>query len=129
MVEFDNNPQGQCAKEIITWLLKHEWWIDTTVYVNGKMYSCCDAQGHYHYDNIWDTVFVEENIDPNDYLEYNGDFLSMSFEGPLYDVLNLNYSFGIKTCDKYIEEFNNILNKYNKYYELGNAWNLSLYDK
>lgn len=112
---------GRCAKEIISWMLKHELWIDSEIYCDGKRFTCYDGN-HYKYDNTWDCVFVEENKAPRDYFDYVGDFLSMSFEGPLYRVFN---DWGNQ---KLVGQFNNIIQKYGKYYELGNAWNLSLFD-
>lgn len=44
----------------------------------------------------------------------------MSFEGPLYDVLN--YEFGSLAAG-----LDAIFEKYGVYYELGNAWNLTLH--
>ncbi len=115
----------KCAREIIDWCIKNGLWIDTFIYVNGKRFGCTDGK-HYHYDNNWDCVFVEDNMNPKDYFEYAGDFLSMSFEGPLYNVVNENW------CNKHYEklekEFSKICEKYGKYYELGNAWNCSLYN-
>lgn len=115
----------KCALDIIKWLIKHEMWIDTFIYVNGKRYGCWDGE-HYHYENTWEDVYVEDNMDPNKYFEYNGDFLSMSFEGPLYEVINEAWSS--KHYEKLEQEFSAICEKYNKYYELGNAWNCSLFD-
>ena len=123
--DFNKNDAGMCAKDIIDFLIKHKLWIDTFVYVNGKRYGCYDGKD-YHYDNNWDCVFVEDDMNPRDYFDYAGDFLSMSFECGLYDVLN--YGFEFKSYAKMEEELNSICLKYNKYYELGNAWNLSLYD-
>lgn len=123
-VEFKTKSE-RCAFEIITWLLRHEMWIDTCIYANGKRFTCYDGE-HYQYGNTWDCVFVEENKNPKDYIEYCGDFLTMSFEGPLYEILNDYYP--IKLCDKYRDELNEICKKYNKYWELGYAWSLSLYD-
>ena len=48
----------------------------------------------------------------------------MSFEGPLYDVLNAYVPGWVKKED----EFRKLFEKYGFYYELGNAWNLSAYE-
>ena len=123
--EFKTNAE-KCAKEIISFLIRHKLWLDTNIYVNGKRYSCYDGE-HYQYDNTWDCVFREDDIDPKKYIEYSSDFLTMSFEGPFYDVINY-YFPSAKYCDKLMEEFNNICKKYNKYYEQGYAWSLALYN-
>jgi hypothetical protein len=72
----------------------------------------------YNYIPKWETT---EDVNPHDYFEYCAydHILSMSFEGPLHDVLN--YTFGRKE-----EEFSAIFNKWGLYYEFGNSWNLSI---
>jgi hypothetical protein len=100
-------------------------WQDTSVYVNGKRYGCYDGE-HYRYDNTWDCVFREDNMDPKDYVEYTSDFLTMTFEGPFYDVIN--YNIFPAYCRKLMDEFNDIISKYRKYYELGYNWSLALHD-
>ena len=98
------------AKEILDWLEEKELWIDVRVYYNGKVV--------YEKDKV-------ERADPRDYFEFVGDILSMSFEGGLYDVFN-----GTSTRAYNLqEEFNEILKGYGVYYELGNAWNLTLYEE
>ena len=122
--EFKSRAE-KCAFEIICFLLRHEMWIDTCIYANGKRFTCYDGE-HYRYGNTWDCVFVEEDKNPKDYVEYTGDFLTMTFEGPLYEVIN--YCYPAKYCDKYIDELRDICKKYKKYYELGYSWSLSLFD-
>jgi hypothetical protein len=124
VTEFNTDAE-KCAKEIISFLMKHHMWIDTSIYVNGKRYGCYDGE-HYQYDNTWDCVFREDNMDPKDYVEYTSDFLTMTFEGPFYDAINYNIS--AKYSDKIMKEFDKIISKYNKYYELGYAWSLALYN-
>lgn len=113
----------QLAVEIRDWLIDHEMWQDVRIYFNGKCFSTDDGNRHYAY-NDRNNLFVLENIDPRDYFEYVSpdDILSMSFEGPLYELLN----DGIYTVSIYDdEEFLAIFKKYGCYYELGNSWNLS----
>jgi hypothetical protein len=116
------NKQGKLAKDIIDWLLKKEIFDDTFIYVNGKRYGTYDGEGHYNYGtSSWDKVYVEDNKDPKDYFEYAGKILSMSFEGPLYDLLNYGFEWNSHAED----ELRNIFHKYGYYFELGNAWNLT----
>ena len=116
------NKQGKLAKEIIDWLLKKELFDDTFIYVNGKRYGTYDGEGHYNYGtNSWDNVYVEDDKDPKNYFEYAGKILSMSFEGPLYDLLNYGFEWNSHAED----ELREIFHKYGYYFELGNAWNLT----
>ena len=124
-VEEFKTKAERCAFEIINFLIRHQMWIDTNIYVNGKRYSCHDGE-HYKYDNTWDCVFREDNMDPKKYVEYTSDFLTMTFEGPFYDAINYNIS--ARYSDKIMAEFDDICKKYGKYHELGYSWSLALYD-
>lgn len=116
------NKQGKLAKDIINFLLKHEIFDDTFIYVNGKRYGTYDGEGHYNYGtNSWDKVYAEDDKDPRKYFEYAGKILSMSFEGPLYDILNYSFELG----GNLEEEFYKIFEKHGYYFELGNSWNLT----
>lgn len=101
------------AAEIINYCKNHEFG-DTIVYYNSKR-TLIDLNGNTQ----------TENADVHDYLKYCGDILSVSFEGDMYDIFN--YNFG-DWCQQYIDEFNSIIGKYGLYYEMGNNWNLSLYE-
>lgn len=109
------------AKEVRTYLLENELWEDVRIYFNGKAFATDDGNGHYAYNDP-NTLFEIEDIDPRDYIDYCGDILTMSFEGVLYDVLN--YSLGCLESG-----LSDIFDRYGCYYELGNAWNLTLYQK
>lgn len=109
----------QLAYDVLKYLTKYHLDSDVCIYFNNKRIS-------HKYD--WRApegtppkLIVEENMNPLDYFEYvNYDhILSMSFEGPLYD--SLNYS-GYKT-----DGLRELFEKYGVYWELGNAWNLSVY--
>lgn len=124
-VEEFKTKAERCAFEIINFLIRHDLWQDTCVYVEGKRYTCYDGE-HYRYDNTWDCVFREDGKNVEDYVEYNSNFLTMTFEGPFYAVVN--YNTPTKYCDKLLSEFDDILKRYGKYYELGYAWSLALYN-
>mgnify|MGYP007061822472 CR=1 FL=1 len=108
------------AYEIRNFLLKHDLWMDVTIYFNGKAISTDDRCGHYAYNDPT-KLFVLENQDPKRFFEYAGGIISMSFEGGLYEVMNY--------CSrpKVLNAFEKLLAKYGLHYELGNAWNLSVY--
>jgi len=96
------------ALDIRKYLKEEDLWYDTRIYFN-SMCFCSNTEGG-----------IIEDINPKDYFEYaNPKTLSMSFEGPLYEVIN--YGDGG-------EGIRNILEKYGYYFELGNAWNLSIYE-
>ena len=112
---------GKCAKETLKYLVKHWAEEDTLIYVNGYRISYVGRDWEKEHEKFdWNKIRVEEDKDPKDYFEWAGKFMSMSFEGPLYD--SINYGSG-----KREEELQEIFNKYGYYFELGNAWNLSLY--
>lgn len=116
------------AKDIIQWLIDNELWGDINIYVNGRRYSNHSTDDHYYYGQTWDDVFVEENVEPWDCLEYaaHNHILSMSFEGALCHILNYYYD-NIKYCDEMIAEFDKVFEKHGMYYEFGHHWNLTVY--
>lgn len=101
------------AFEIIDFLKQKDMARSTRVYWNGRCYD-------------GDNDSFIENIDPKDYFEFVGPYLSMSFEGDLYDVINYAYESGYEILE---QKFSAIFDKYGFYYELGDAWNLSAYEK
>ena len=111
----------ELAQEIMEFLERTGMMSSVSIYYNGKVvransdYSVKDDDFTYS----WKTT---ENVDPHDYFEWAAydHILSMSFEGPLYEVLN--YTFG-----KMEERFREIFDKYGLYFEFGNAWNLTAY--
>lgn len=96
------------ANEIMKFLKKENMLSGTCIYYNNK--------------RINDGKLEDDEFDPHDYFEYAAysHILSMSFDGEFYEMMN--YSGGTK-----LSKFNKILDKYGVYYELGNAWNLTLY--
>lgn len=112
------------AYEIREFLIKHELWQDVRIYFNGKALATDDGNGNFGYNDP-DKLFILEDQDPRKYFEYVSDYLSMSFEGPLYDVLNCYAPF--EYCNKIHEQFSKIIGKYGLYYEQGHAWSLTLY--
>jgi hypothetical protein len=103
----------QLADDIKKFLLENELSQDTRIYFNNKCYD---------FDSAGKTYETLEDIKPSDYFEYaNDNTVSMSFEGPLYEVLN-GYRNGWPELE---DEFLEIFEKYDMYYEMGNAWNLA----
>lgn len=114
------------AKEIYDWCVTHELWGDNCMYFNDKAWAAWDEWHGEYGIKIDENLYEYQNKNPRDYFEYTRDpnYFSMSFEGPLYDVLNSNVVGWVNLYD----EFMNIFEKYNVYAEFGHAWNLSVYD-
>ena len=110
------------AQAIYQLLLRYEMWMDVYIYYNGKRMgtSTIDDNGKeiFRYNG---EPFLKNDIDPHDYFQYAGPTLSMSFEGPMYHAINHGAN------DSFLTEFNALLREYGLYYELGHAWNLSVY--
>ena len=134
--EFKNDPDfpkkraAEFAADVVRFLREYHIWCDTRVYFNGQCFATDNGRG------TGELLLVREDgngplyripdIDPRDYFQYvNPDhILSMSFEGPFYECLN-GYAGG--PGYRIEEEFRQLLAKYGCYYELGDAWNLSVY--
>lgn len=119
---FTEEEIEKLAYDIYNFLLRHGMWIDTAIYFNGKRLTTSgkdkNGRGVYRYNG---EPFLEESIDPRDYFDYVADphIISMSFEGPVYDMLNYG---GWENTQK---EFDKLFSSRGLYYELGNAWNLT----
>lgn len=110
------------ASEIYHLLLKHKLWVDVTIYFNGMALSTEKKEcGKYCYAYN-SAPFILTNEDPRNHFEYVNPehILSMSFEGPFYTVMD-------SMCGPVYDEFVALLESYGVHYELGNAWNLTLY--
>ena len=115
----------QLAKDIYKWCMKKHLWGDNCIYFNGKAWASWNTWGDTQGKQIGKNLYEYEGKNPKDYFEYiNPNTLSMSFEGPLYHVLNGNVS----GWTRLESEFGHIFHNYGFYYELGNAWNLSVFE-
>ncbi len=107
------------AYEIADLLSSKGYEGDMAIYFNGKRLQCFT-------DNEQDGWKLEEGYKGSDYTEYaNDDLITMTFEGiySIYDEINL-YS----NATNVVEEFDELLDEYGCYYEMGNRWNLSIYE-
>ena len=111
------------AKEIYDWCIEKNLWGDNCIYFNGKAWASWeswDVNGK----KIGDRLYEYKDKNPKEYFEYaNPNTLSMSFEGPLFHVLNAYVPGWVEL----VEEFGDLFRNHNYYYELGHAWNLSVY--
>lgn len=119
------NRNESLAIDIYDFCKKHHLWNDITIYFDGKAFSSSYEWAGVYGKKIDEDLYQYENKNALDYFEYaNPDTLSMSFEGPLYSVLN-GY---VKGWTRLEAQFQKLFEKYNLYYEQGHAWNLSAYE-
>ena len=97
------------AGKIMGELLKRELYEGVIIYYNNKRLRTKNGE-----------LIVEDGYDPHKYFEYAAynHILSMSFDGFLYR--EINYGKGAPWLNKLLE-------KYGLYYELGDAWNMSVF--
>ena len=113
------------AKDIYDWCIKNDLWGDCCIYFNGKAWASWDDWHNEDGKEIGYRLYEFQSRNPKEYFEYaNPDTLSMSFEGPLNHVLNAYVPGWIKLEN----EFNELFKKYDVYWEMGHAWNLSVYE-
>ena len=93
--------------------------IDTRIYFNNKAWCYMPQAGGYTGEKT-----IIEDIKASDYCQYaNDETITCTFEGLVYECLNYG-------ADKWRlqTKLDNMLNEYGYYYEMGNAWNFSLYE-
>ena len=106
----------EIARKIEAWMKKNELHTDSRIYFNGNAWD---------YNSRGEKSIVED-VKATDFFQYgNNDTISMSFEGGMYRVMN--YFWERPNTNKLHNEFMDLIGGYGYYFELGNAWNLSLY--
>ncbi|MFW6015920.1 MAG: hypothetical protein ACOCRK_05745 [bacterium] len=108
------------AYEIANLLSKHNYNGDTAIYFNEKRLQCYTT-------NSEDDWVLESGVLGSDYCKYaKNDTITMTFEGiySIHDVIN----YYEPDKSGFLNEFEKLLKKYGYYYELGNNWNLALYE-
>jgi hypothetical protein len=102
------------AKAIEAFGKSHDLLGDTCIYFNGIRWNYSTCHGGKRKE--------ETDMKASDYFDYaNDESVCMSFEGGFYDALNMHY--GCATHDAFLKILNE---KFNAYFELGNAWNLTV---
>lgn len=113
------------AKDIYDWCQKHDLWGDNTIYFDGKAWSNSKEWSGIRGIKIAEDLYEYADKNPKNYFEWaNPQTLSMSFEGSLNHVLNA-YVPGWTALE---DEFIKLFDKHGCYYEMGNAWNLSVFE-
>ena len=119
MKQLTKSQIEKLALDIMLFLDAHHMQDGVCLYFNNKRIR---SKGNWDGEDLTYEWVEDPNMDPHDYFEFAAyeHILSMSFEGSLYDCLN--YSFGQRE-----EQFRAIFDRYDLYFELGNAWNLTVY--
>lgn len=119
MKQLTKDQIEQLVDEITAFLEKHNLQSGVCIYFNNKRIV---SEGFFDGENLTYKWIQEEDKDPHDYFEYAAynHILSMSFEGPLYDLLN--YRGG-----KLEEQFRIIFERYDLYFEFGYSWCFTVY--
>ena len=119
------NKNEALAKDLYKWCVKNDLWFDCCVYFNGKAWATWSEWHGKNGKKIGDGLYEYGNKDPLKYCEYaNPSTITMTFEGPLYRMLNGDVRGWVKLED----QFSKLFNKYGLYYEMGYAWSLSAYE-
>ena len=119
------NKKESLARDIYNFCKEHHLWGDNCIYFDGKAWASWPDWHGVVGKRIDEDLYEYENKNPLKYFEYgNTNTLSMSFEGPLYSVLNGYVRGGYKLEEK----LQKLFEKYGWYFEYGHAWNLSAYE-
>lgn len=104
------------ANAIKEFLLENNLSPDCRIYFNNQCY---------HFNSSGIHTETLKNIKPSNFFEYaNDQTVSMSFEGIFYKVMN--YPSHESDFDLQ-QKFNDLINSYGYYAQLGNDWNLTIY--
>ena len=121
------------VRDIINFLIENNLWLDISIYANKTCFTSIKPNMEQSDYNTRE-ILTEHNSgivyyykdEASNYTQYCNGLVTMIFEGPLYHVLN--YYDSMNYCNEIIMKFEELLKRYGLYYELGNAWNLGLYE-
>lgn len=128
-IEAENMSEFRAmAVEIYSFCVLHGLWQDVVIYFDeGTAWSTQAIWGGVEGELIAPGLYEYNDRQASKYIPYvNKKTLSMSFEGPLYDVLN-----GMLDWPDYAslsDELSRIFERYGYYAEFGDSWNLTLFD-
>lgn len=114
------NKIEKLALEITRVLDKHNSSSDTAIYFNNKRLATFT-------DGSYGKWVLQEGYKGSDYTDYaNNETITMTFEGmgSLYDAINY---FNSET-QTLLLELDELFESYGYYYEMGNSWNLALFE-
>lgn len=112
------------AEKLIDYFAKEECWYEMGIYVDNERWSSNPDKNDEKFVTGKETVYyVQKNVDIKSRLEYsNPETVSLYFEGPLYETINYNdYNYISKLTQMFLE-------KYNLYFEQGDAWSMAAYE-
>lgn len=118
------------AMDIVKWCKKNRCWMDITIYFDGKAWSTSENwswSDNTRGKEIGYRLYEYANRNPKDYFSTVNEpnILSMSFEGELYSIIHGHRSGSTELR----RQFADIFGKYGLYYSIGDAWNLTAYEK
>lgn len=127
MKEITPENMMETALNIIDFLNEKACWFDVHIYVANR---CLKSNKYMDDRDSWvekktlnNTIYYEkEDVDVRENLEYcNPETITMTFEGPLYSVINYeDYDFVFNMTKKFLDE-------YGLYFEQGHAWSMAAY--
>lgn len=119
--EITSENMDALALEIIEFLQKNDLFQDVSIYCNNKRISSNVITEGDLVKTELGAYYVIGNCNVSSIVEFNNpNTITMTFEGPLYMVLNYGPA-------KTEEAFSALFIKYGLYYELGYAWSLAAY--
>ena len=109
------------AVDLICFLQKHDLFYMVNIYVNNKLLKDNKTTNAQHATTPFGSYYIVNDINPKENLEYyNPETITVTFEGPLYDIINYNNSsLYQQLCD--------LFERKGLYIEQGYAWSFSLY--
>ena len=103
--------RAEIADDIWQWLEAHELTAEVAIYANGLKRT---AQGLVLGVASQVTQYADDNS------------VTVTFEGPLYELINYG-AVGDIPSNEWREDFQRIFERHGCFYELGQAWNLTVY--
>ncbi len=119
--EITSESMDALTLEIIEFLQQNQLFQDVNIFCNNKRFSSSYSAGSEMVKGQLAVYYITDSCNVAEIVEFNNpNTITMTFEGPLYMVLNYGPA-------KTEAEFLKLFTKYGLYYELGYAWSLAAY--
>lgn len=109
------------AVEIIEFLQEREMFRDVNIYCNDKCFTSSYSSSGTAAKTKFGAYYIVDDVNVAEIIKYNNpNTITMTFEGPLYQMLN----YGPPETE---QDFLKLFNKHSLYYILDYAWSLTAY--
>ncbi len=111
------------AKELMYYFEQNDLWSQVCIYAAEKSFSSYYVPGSIKKEENQTIFYEKDEVDVSEKVEYcNPQTITITFEGPLYDMINYQDADFVYNLSK------KFLYPHHLYFEQGHAWSMAAYN-